>query len=104
MFYLNNKLVLQAVNKATAFIAIRFLKDIFIKTTQDTLYICQINVYLGPLDYFVYNTRKNFVFIEFKQNAYIISTKIKEVLVKAYNNIKKVKQYYTPLQRLYKIL
>ena len=97
MFYLNNRLVLQAINKAIAFIAIWFLKDIFAKTTQDTLCMYQIDAYLGPLDYFVYNTRKNFVFIKFKQNAYIIGTKIKEVLVKAYNSIRKVEQYYTPL-------
>ena len=30
--------------------------------------------------------------------------KVKEVPIKAYNSIKKVKQYYTPLRRVYKII
>ena len=30
--------------------------------------------------------------------------KVKEVLIKAYNNISKVEKYYVPLWRLYKIL
>jgi len=30
--------------------------------------------------------------------------KVKEVPVKAYNSIKKVEQYYTPLHRVYKII
>ena len=30
--------------------------------------------------------------------------KVKEVPIKAYNNIKKVEKYYVPLRRVYKII
>ena len=43
------------------------------------------------------NTKKNFIFIEFKQLANLIAIKIKEVLVEAYNSVGLVKRYYTPL-------
>jgi hypothetical protein len=33
-----------------------------------------------------------------------IAIKVKEVLVKAYNNVGQVKQYHTPLQHTYKII
>ena len=33
-----------------------------------------------------------------------MAIKVKEVPVKAYNNIKKVEQYYMPLRRIYKII
>ena len=45
----------------------------------------------------IYNTKKNFIFIEFKQLANLIAIKIKEVLVEVYNSIGLVKRYYIPL-------
>ena len=45
----------------------------------------------------IYNTKKNFTFIEFKQLVNLMVIKIKEVLVEAYNSIGLVKRYYTPL-------
>ena len=45
----------------------------------------------------IYNTKKNFIFIEFRQLANLIAIKIKEVLVEVYNSIGLVKRYYTPL-------
>jgi len=33
-----------------------------------------------------------------------MAIKVKEVPIKAYNNIKKVERYYTPLCRVYKII
>ena len=45
----------------------------------------------------IHNTKKNFIFIEFKQLANLIAIEIKEVPVKAYNSIGLVKRYYTPL-------
>ena len=33
-----------------------------------------------------------------------MAIKVKEVPIKAYNSIKKVKQYYMPLYRIYKII
>ena len=52
----------------------------------------------------IYNTKKNFISIEFKQLANSIAIKIKEVPVEAYNSIGLVKKYYTPLRRVYKII
>ena len=45
----------------------------------------------------IYNTKKNFIFIEFKQLVNLIVIKIKEVLVEAYNSIGLVKRYHTLL-------
>ena len=45
----------------------------------------------------IYNTKKNFISIEFKQLANSIAIKIKEVPVEAYNSIGLVKRYYAPL-------
>jgi len=33
-----------------------------------------------------------------------MSTEVKEILIKTYNNIGKIKRFYIPLQRLYEIL
>jgi hypothetical protein len=52
----------------------------------------------------IYNAEKNFVFIEFRQLANSIAIKIKKVLVEAYNSVGQVKQYYTPLRYVYKII
>ena len=49
----------------------------------------------------IHNTKKNFIFIEFKQLANLMAIKIKEVPVKAYNSVGLVKRYYTPLRRVY---
>ena len=42
----------------------------------------------------IYNTKRNFIFIEFKQLANLIAIKIKKVLMEAYNSISLVKRYY----------
>ena len=59
---------------------------------------------MGPLDIVIYDIKKNFVSIEFKQLANLIEIKIKEVLVEAYNSVGLVKRYYIPLQYVYKII
>jgi len=33
-----------------------------------------------------------------------MAIKVKEVPIKAYNSVKKVERYYTPLRRVYKII
>jgi hypothetical protein len=71
--------------------ATRFLKDESARTVWDTLYMCWINIYLGPPDYFVYDAGKNFSSIKFQREAYTIVVDVKEVLIKAYNSIGKVK-------------
>ena len=45
----------------------------------------------------IYNIKKNFIFIEFRQLANLIAIKIKEVPVEVYNSIGLVKRYHTPL-------
>ena len=70
----------------------------------DILYIYQINTYLGPLNMVIYNTKKNFAFIKFKQLANLIIIKIKEILVEAHNSISLVERYYILLQYAYKII
>ena len=42
--------------------------------------------------------------IEFRQYVKLLAIKVKEILVKAYNSISKVKRYYILLRHLYKIL
>ena len=66
--------------------------------------MCQINIYLGPLDLITYNAGKNFISKEFKQYATIMGISIKGVLVKAYNSIGMVERYYSLLQRAYQII
>ena len=45
----------------------------------------------------VYNARRNFTSIEFKQLANSIAIEIKKVPVEAYNSVSLVKRYYVPL-------
>ena len=59
---------------------------------------------MGPLDIVVYNAKKNFASIEFKQLANSIVIKIKEVLVEAYNSVSLIKRYHAPLQYVYEII
>ena len=40
----------------------------------------------------IYNTKKNFIFIEFKQLVNLMAIKIKKVLVEAYNSIGLIKK------------
>ena len=47
----------------------------------------QINIYLGPPDFIISNTGKNFISKEFKKYINAISIHIKAVLVKAHNSI-----------------
>jgi hypothetical protein len=57
-----------------------------------------IDTYLGPPDNIIHDTRKNFVFAEFKQYTKSIVIQVQEMPVKAYNSIRKIKQYHTFLQ------
>ena len=59
--------------------------------------MCQIDTYLGLLDLVTHNAGKNFISKEFKQYVSTIGINIKGVLVKAYNSISIVEQYYGPL-------
>ena len=96
--------LLYIVNKATHFQASRWLQNISVKYTQDTLRVCQINTYLGPPDFITIDTKKNFISKEFKQYTANMGITVKGVLVKAYNLVSIVKHYHRPLQRVYQIV
>ena len=52
----------------------------------------------------VYNIERNFSATKFRQHAKSIAIEIKEVPIKAYNSVGKVKRYHTPLQQAYEII
>ena len=52
---------------------------------------------MGPLDLIISNIGKNFVSKEFKEYINTIGIYIKAVLIKIYNSIGMVKQYYSLL-------
>ena len=52
----------------------------------------------------IYNAGKNFISKEFKQYAIILRTAIRNIPVKAYNLIKMVEHYYSPLCYIYYII
>jgi len=49
----------------------------------------------------IYDARKNFVSIKFKLNIRSINIEIIEILVKAYNSVRKVERYHAPLRKAY---
>jgi hypothetical protein len=52
----------------------------------------------------VYNAKKNFIAIKFKQLVFSMLIKVKEVFVKAYNSVGLIKRYHVLLRQAYKIL
>ena len=96
IIYFNKKPVLYIINKVTAFQATKFLRDI---NKECLKYIINLlnYIYQGPPNTIIANIGKNFTLKEFRQYILTMDIKIKEVLIKAYNSIRKVKQYYTPL-------
>ena len=66
--------------------------------------MCWINTYLGPLDMIIYNIGKNFISKKFKQYTIIFRIIIKSVPIKAYNLVRIVERYYSPLRRIYHII
>ena len=104
VMYLDSKSVLYIVDEATVFQAVKFLKNMSIKTTWDALQVCWIDVYQGPPDIIVSDAGKNFASEEFQQHAVIMNINIKKVPVEAYNSVSKIEQYHGLLQQTYEIL
>ena len=69
----------------------------------ETLKLCWIDTYLGPLDIVVYDAGKNFALAEVKRIAKAISINIKEVPVEAHNSVGLVERYYALLRRAFEI-
>ncbi|PVH68037.1 hypothetical protein DL98DRAFT_442143, partial [Cadophora sp. DSE1049] len=63
-----------------------------------------INIYLGLLDFIVYDYKTNFNFKKFRNILRFTSNTLKLVFVKAYYFISKIKRYYRPFCRTYKIV
>ena len=63
----------------------------------NTTAMLAINVYTGPPDLIIHDTRTNLTVREFKQNIISLLIQIKKVLVKVHNSIREVKYYYKPL-------
>ena len=63
-----------------------------------------MNIYLKPPNIIIYNTGKNFVSKEFKQYAIIFRIAIRSIPVKAYNSVRMVERYYSPLCYIYYII
>src|SRR5438045_4003059 len=104
IIYLEGRSVLHVVDESTSFQAARFLRDISVKTTWDTLRAYWINIYQGLSDYIIHDAGKNFSSQEFQSYTKAMTIEIKEVLVKAYNSVGKVERYYAPLRRVYEII
>ncbi|PVH70735.1 hypothetical protein DL98DRAFT_436445, partial [Cadophora sp. DSE1049] len=63
-----------------------------------------INIYLRLPDFIIYNYKTNFDFKKFRSALRFTSSTPKLVLIKAYYFISKVKRYYRPFYRAYKIV
>ncbi|PVH67628.1 hypothetical protein DL98DRAFT_443167, partial [Cadophora sp. DSE1049] len=63
-----------------------------------------IDIYLGPPDFVIYNYKTNFNSKEFRNTLRSTSSTPKLVFIKTYYFISKIKRYYRPLRRTYKII
>ena len=102
--YLNEKSILHAVDAAKAFQANQFLNSISARDIQKTLYQCQINTYLGPLDIMTLDIGINFDFIKFCTKAKILGITCHQIPVEAHWSIRKVEKYYAPICQAYNII
>jgi hypothetical protein len=68
------------------------------------LRLCWIDTYLGLPDNIIYDTSKNFVLAEFREQAKSLVIETKEIPIKAYYLVSKVERYYNPLRQAYKII
>ena len=104
IMYIDRKPVLHIVDEGTRYQAGRWLQNISVKHTWDTLRVCWIDTYLGPPDQITTNTGKNFVSREFKQHANTMGITLKAVLVEAHNLVGIVERYHGPVRRAYQII
>ncbi len=104
IFYITGKPILHVVNKGTRYQASYQLQNISTTHTQNALRKCQINMYLGPPDQLIIDTRKQFTSKEFNQHVTTIGIKVKIVPIKAHNSIRIVKHYHSPVQQAYSII
>ncbi|KAI0996878.1 hypothetical protein K3495_g11307 [Podosphaera aphanis] len=104
VMYITGKLVLHAVDEATAFQAAQFLPNMTSKTTWETLQAMWIDTYLGSPDFLITDAGTNLKAAEFVDNAWLLSIKVEEVPIEAHHSIGKVEKYHGPVKRAYEIL
>jgi hypothetical protein len=68
------------------------------------LQIIWFDTYLGPSNFIVTNTDKNFISKEFNQHIASLGTIITTIPVEAYWSISAVEHYYAVLRRAYEIV
>jgi hypothetical protein len=61
-------------------------------------------MYVSPPDVIKTNAGKNFITNKFINNATLLVIEVKEVLVEVYYLINKVKRYYAPIRRAYRVI
>ena len=61
-------------------------------------------MYVSLLDIITTNASKNFISADFINNAISIAIEVIDVLVEAYNLIRKVERYYIAIRRAYKVI
>jgi hypothetical protein len=66
--------------------------------------MCWIDTYLEPPKQIVTDASKNFTSKEFNQYTTTLDTRIKIVSIKAYNSIRIVKCYHSPIRCIYTII
>ncbi|KAF2186707.1 hypothetical protein K469DRAFT_726183 [Zopfia rhizophila CBS 207.26] len=79
--------------------------DIFYLNNRPVIYVVDsIDIYLGPLKTLRHDAGKNFASSEFRLKASSIAISVKEIPVKAYNSVGKIKRYHTPLRQAFDII
>ncbi|KAF2181746.1 hypothetical protein K469DRAFT_588433, partial [Zopfia rhizophila CBS 207.26] len=63
-----------------------------------------IDTYLSSPKMLRHDAGKNFASSEFRLKAFFIAISVKEIPVKAYNSIGKIKRYHAPLRRAFNII
>lgn len=104
VMYLNQDPVLHVVDEATRFQAARFLPSMSARDTWDALRACWIDTYVGPPDLCIHDAGKNFIALEFQQNAQVLAIRTKGVPVEAAQSMGNVERYHTLLRRAFFII
>jgi len=102
--YIDSKPIFYIIDEGTWFQMGRWLQNISAKHTWDMLWVCWIDIYLGPPDIIAYDAGKNFISREFKQYVVNMGTTTKSVPVEAYNLISIIECYHGLLWCIYHII
>lgn len=102
--YIDNNPILHIIDDATCYQAARWLKNITIKHTWDSIRACWIDVNIGPPNFIVRDAGVNFKSKEFHQNVESMTITVKNKPVIAYWSIGKVERYHSIIRRTYKIV